>query len=529
MAKLTAPDYVIIAAYLTGVVVMGLYFSRRQKSLNEYFLASGNMPWWAVAVSLHATLLSPVTFLGMAGWIYAKDSRSSFGNMLLIMPVMYFSAVLWVPIWNRLRVLSIYEYLEKRYHPTVRSFAAALFPVGILFWVGNGLVTASKAFSMVAFSNVSDVQVYTCLVAIMILGTTYTVLGGARAVVWTDVIQAAVFFVAYAASLLMLLAHFGWEPARIYEIASSISAKDWGYSHATLISTELSLAIEATIWVIIFTRILEIVTFGTNQTFVQRLLATGSHRNMMKAMLGKGGVDMIFLILGIATAWGLVAYYHENAEAAASVGHKDNVLAVFVVAQMPVVLRGVIMAGLFAALMSTFDSAINSISSVTINDFYRRYCKRDGSEHHYVAVSRIITIGFGFVLLAYAMWQYKHSANTVNQRLGELNNLVVAPLLCFFVLGIFSRRANTLGVLIGGFVGIIFALLFQGFPGWFEPPIFKGVSGWFEAPLKDVKINWMWIGGMATLVGLASGYAASLLFAPPPKDKTEGLTVWRRQ
>ena len=144
MAKLSAPDYVIIAVYLVGVVLLGLYFSRRQKSLDEYFLASGNMPWWAVAVSLHATLLSPVTFLGMAGWIYTKDSRSAFGSMLLMMPVMYCSAVLWVPVWNRLRVLSIYEYLEKRYHPAVRSFAALLFPVGILFWVGNFPVDALK-------------------------------------------------------------------------------------------------------------------------------------------------------------------------------------------------------------------------------------------------------------------------------------------------------------------------------------------------------------------------------------------------
>jgi len=524
MAELTAWDYLVIAVYLVGVVLLGIYFSRRQKTLNEYFLASGNMPWWAVAISLHATLLSPVTFLGLAGWIYMKDSRAWVGLMVLIMPVMYLSAMLWVPVWQRLRFHSIYEYLEGRYHQAVRVFAAALFPISILFWVGNGLVTASKAFSAV-----SNVNVYICLVSIIILGTTYTMLGGARAVVWTDVIQAAVFFVGYAVSLWILLDHFDWEPTRIYDIASTTTSEKSIHPHATLMSAEFDLAIEATIWAIIVTEILRILSFGTNQTFIQRLLATGSRRNMIKAMIGKGGVDITFLAVGIATAWGLVAYYHENPAAATSIAHGDDVLAVFVVTQMPVLLRGVILAGLFAALMSTFDSALNSISCVTINDFYRRYFKRNASERHYVAVSRLVTVGFGFVLLLYAILQYGDSAATVNERLGKLNNLLVAPVLCFFVLGIISRRANTFGVLIGSIVGIIFAVLFQGIPGWFGPPMFEQVGGWFAPPFEGRKVNWMWIGGMATIVSLTSGYAASLLFASPPQHKIEGMTVWNNE
>lgn len=508
MEQLSTWDYLIIAAYIAGVVVLGFYFSSRQKSLHEYFLASGDMPWWAVAISLHATLLSPVSFLGITGWIFFKDSRYFFGSAVFMMPVMFISALLWVPVWGRLRLFSIYEYLERRYHQAVRVFAAALFPISILFWVGNGLVAASKAFSAV-----SNVDVAVCLVAIVAIGTTYTVLGGARAVIWTDVVQAVVFLVAYVVSALLILDHFDWQPGQIYAIASSVTSETTGYPPTALVSVEFDLAIEATLWAIIFTRLTEIIGFGTNQTFVQRLLATGSRRNMIKAMLGKGGIDIFFFVLVIITGWGLVAFYHENQMAAIAIEHPDDVMAHFVVSEMPIVLRGVILAGLFAALMSTFDSALNSISSVTINDFYRRYIAPHGDERHHVAVSRIVCVGFALVLLLYALWQHRHSGATVMERLGKLNNLLIAPLICFFVLGILTRRANTMGVLIGGISGIVIAILFQGVPGWFDPPV-------------TVEINWQWIGGLSTLASIGIGYTASFLFPRPLQEKTEGLTLW---
>ena len=507
-AHLSRVDYAVIAVYVVGVVALGLYFTKRQKSLDEYFLASGNMPWWAVAISLHATLLSPVSFLGVVGWIFLKDSRYYFGVTVVMVPVMLISALMWVPVWGKLRFFSIYEYLEHRYHQSVRVFAATLFPIGILFWVGNGLVVASQAFG-----SVSGVSVHVCLILIVSLGTIYTMLGGARAVVWTDVLQAFVFLLAFAVSALLILHQFEWQPGRVYQIASTVISKETGNPATQIFSFEFNLAVEATLWSILFMNLVQIVHFGTNQTFVQRLLATGSRRNMIKAMVGKGFFDLVFLVLAIVTALCLVAFYHENTEAAASIMHTDEVMAHFVVNEIPVVLRGVIMAGLFAALMSTFDSALNSVSSVTINDFYRRYFVREGTQRHYVMVSRIVTMGFGIVLLLFALWQHSHSDATVMERLGKLNNLLTAPMVCFFALGVLSKRANTFGVLVGGVAGIMVALVLQGFPGLFEPP------------LQGVQINWMWIGGFATLASIAVGYFASLLFPAPDREKIQGLSL----
>lgn len=508
MKQLVFWDWAIIAVYIVGVLCLGLYFSRRQTSLREYFLASGKMPWWAVSISMYATMLSPLSFLGFSGWIFLKDSRWQFGGVILMSLVIYpVAAFLWIPLWGRLRMLSIYEYLEYRFHPAVRAFGAALFPIQMIFWIGNGLVTASQAFEQV----VPGVSATQCLIAIVLLGTVYTMLGGSRAVIWTDVLQFFVFLFAYLIMGCVILSYFNWQPGEIYRIASSVQSEVTGYPHTQFISAEFNMAVEATIWAILFVNALEVLGFGSQQVVIQRLLASGGQRNMYKAMFGYIGVNVIWIVLAIVVTWGLVAFYHQNVAARDAIEHPDKVVPHFVVNYLQVVVRGMILAGLLAAMMSSFDSALNSMSSVTINDFYRRYFARNRSEKDYVAASRYCTLGWGVLLLLFALWQKGHSDSTALERVAKLHLLVIGPVLCFFVLGVFTRRATTFGALVGGFVTMAVALSLNGFPGLFEP----NIEGY----------NWMWIEGISVIVGLPTGYVVSLFFPAPPPEKLKGLTV----
>ena len=224
MHQLSVWDYVIIAGYLSGVMVLGLVFSRRQTSLREYFLASGNLPWWAVSISLYATMLSPLSFLGICGWIFMKDSRWAVGAAVVGIGTTVVAAVIWVPLWGRLQMMSIYEYLENRFHRGLRAFGAAIFPISMVFWVGNGLVAAAMAFKAV-----TGVPLEYCVIGIVVLGTVYTMMGGSRAVIWTDVAQAAVFFLAFVVIGVLLLQYFDWQPMKIYKIASSVISEETGY------------------------------------------------------------------------------------------------------------------------------------------------------------------------------------------------------------------------------------------------------------------------------------------------------------
>ena len=510
MARLSHWDYLVIAGYLSGIVIIGLIFFRRQKSLREYFLASGALPWWAVAISMYATELSPISFLGIAGWIFLKDSRFAVGGMLLAAVAAVVAALIWVPLWSRLQIQSIYGYLERRYNPAVRSFGAAIFPTLMIFWVGNGLVAASMSFEAV-----TDVPAWYCILAIVALGTVYTMLGGARAVIWTDVAQFVVFVFAFVVIGVLLLRYFDWQPMRIYNIASNVISEETHYPHTKIFSAEFSLQVEATIWAIMFMMFFHIFVQGTNQVTMQRLMAAGKRKEMFKGLLGSAGVNVFFVTLVVLVSWGFVAFYHENPVIRATIDHPDQVMAHYVVGHVPNLVRGLIMAGLLAAIMSTFDSALNSMSSVTINDFYRRYFVRHRSEQHYVAISRYFTLGWGVLLLLFALWQLGHSESTVIERVSRLQVLVFGPIVSFFVMGLFSRRVNAGGVLIGGAAGIMVPLAFNGFPGLFERWI-------------SYEINFMWLGGLGMLTGFVVSYPASLLFAKPPADKLKGLTIWTK-
>jgi SSS family solute:Na+ symporter len=513
MNQLSFWDYAVMGAYMIGVLALGLFFSGRQKSLREYFLASGSLPWWAISISLYATMLSPLSFLGICGWVFMKDSRWAVGAAVVGIGTTILAAVIWVPLWGRLQMMSIYEYLEKRFHPGLRAFGAALFPISMLFWVGNGLVAAAMAFKAV-----TGVPLEYCVIGTVLLGTVYTMLGGSRAVIWTDVAQAAVFFFAFVVIDVLLLQYFGWQPTKIYNIASSVISEETGYPKTKMFSAEFSLAVEATIWAIIFSNIIDALMFGSSQVRVQRLLAAGSRRNMYKSLFGYIGVSSLFIGLTVSAAWGFVAYYEQNTAAKAMIDHPDQVMPNYVASQVPVFVRGLIMAGLLAAVMSTFDSALISMSSITVNDFYRRYLVRQRSEKHYVSSSRLITFAWGAVVLAFALWQLGHRDSPVLERVGKLNLLVLPPMGTFFVLGVFTKRCNTMGVLIGALASVAMALAFSGFPGLMKP--------WVDP--RDFAINWIWLNGLCTATGFLMGYLASLLFRPPAADKLQGLTMWTK-
>ncbi len=508
MTKLTYIDYSIIGAYLGGMVVLGAMFSRRQKSLSEYFHAGGKIPWWAAGISILATGLSPISYLAGPGWIFEKDSRYSIVMTLLGFPAVIAAIYLWVPLWSRLRVMSIYEYLERRFDPGIRTFGAVMFFVGLTFWLGTALVT-----SAMGFETVSGFPGRLCLVIIVVLGTAYTVLGGMRAVIWTDVVQYVIFMVGYGAIFLVLLSMFDWQPMEIYRVAST-KISETGYPHTKLISFELDPNVEATIWVLLFSRLFTTLHYGADQMAVQRMHSTGSPRNMAKAMLGGHVCVLFFSLLSLPAAWGFVAYYHLHPEEAAQIAHTDQVLPQFVIKHLPVILRSLIMAGVLAALMSSFDSAINSMSNIAISDFYRRYVKRDAQEHELVVLAKAMTVFFALLLMTFALFQYDLEGDTAGEKLGKLGNVIAAPVLSFFLLGLLTKRANTGGALIGAVAGVGFAVVFNGIPGVIEKRL-----DW---------INWMWVGGLATVFNLLVGYLASFLFPPPAKEDLAGLTVYDR-
>ena len=577
MAKFSIFDYLVIGIYLASMVVMGILFSGRQKSLKEYFHAGGNLPWWAVGISLIATHLSPISYLALPGWIFERDTRSSITGGLIEFLMVLPTAALWIPIWARLRVLSIYEYLERRFHPAVRSIGAMLFIVYTVFWLSTALVAASKGFE-----SVSGFDGRLCLLVIGLLGAFYTVLGGMRAVIWTDVVQYVVFVGGYLMIAIVLLSTF--DPMEIWTLASNQISERTGHPHTKLISHEWSMAVEGTIWVLLSGSLVRALAFGTNQITVQRMHATRDRRTMFKALLANAVTGYGFVLFTVPVAWGFVAYYSQHPELKREITHPDMVLPHFVLLNLPLIMRSLVMGGVLAALMSTFDSALNSMSNVTNNDFYRRYLEPNRSEDHYVRVAKLLTLGFGLVLLGFALSQYDQQRGTAGEHFTRLTSLVSAPIGAFFVLGILSKRVNTPGVLCGAVAAIALSLGFNGLPPMVQPVLNKTTLFTVESAVGDdldkgvisgrlartfrshgivvrsdaavlareerrrwqirngelfyfldrkggvvtvahEPISWMWIPVLSMVLNLLVGYLASFLFTRPLAERLAGLTL----
>jgi len=494
-------DYITILIYFSGIIIAGIYFSKKQNTLSEFFHASGNIPWWAVSISNFSTGVSPISYLAAAGWIFVKDSRLSIVPSLIGLLFVPLTVFIWLPLWSRLRVFSIYEYLEIRFQPWVRSLGAVLYLITTVIWVGTGLTTVA-----LGFEQVTGIDARWFIFLISVAGTTYTVLGGMRAVIWTDVIQFGVFLIGYAAIIFCLLSVFEWKPLEIYRIASETISLETGYPHTKLISFELDLSIEATLWVLLFSKFFFALSNGTTQWEVQRLHSTGSRTNMLKAIVWGKVIVLGFSLLWVPIAWGFVAFYVEFPEAKTAILHPDQVLPDFVARQLPGMFRSLVFAGILAALMSTLDSGINSMGSVTTNDFIRRfyYANKRVTETKLVVISKVMTIFFSIIIVVFCLWQMETQHETAFEKMGKLSAVFLPPITSFFLLGVISKRTNTNGAVIGGIAGVSFAILFNGIPGLIEPTIHG--------------VNWMWVASLATAINVGIGYVASFVFPPPLEE-----------
>jgi SSS family solute:Na+ symporter len=505
MHKVGSLELFMVGLFLFVVIAQGVVFRGRPKTLRDYFISGKRLPFWMISVSLYASLLTPMSFVGVTSWVYQKDSRWLIGSSIVGLLTISIASRIWVPLWDRLRPLSIYEYLEQRFSPSLRIFAVAMFICQMIFWLGNELVTTA---GMLELSY--DLPPILCLLIIMAIGAIYTVVGGARSDIVTEQTQFLILVTALFAIAIELFDHFGKNLASVYHLASLHRSAVTAYPHTQIVSTELSLGVEGTIWAIIFARFTNVMAFGTEQLVVQRLTAVGVRREMYYAMIGFGVLDVVVAILAVFTSWELIAFY-QNSPGVRPPAHPDQVLIAYSLDFASPFVRGLVMCGLSSALLSSFGTGLNSVSNVMVNDCYRRFWRPHESQGHYLLISRAVVLVACLVLLLFALWQYQHREVTVLQRVGQFTALVSGPIACFFMLGVFSRRTNAQGAIAGGFAALMFSLIFNGIPGAM-PPYIPG-------------INWMWIGGMSMFSGFAIGYLVSLLFTPKPLDALDGLTV----
>jgi SSS family solute:Na+ symporter len=499
-------DIVMLLGYMVMLVGVGVYFSQRQRSREEYFLAGRRMPWFLVGVSLVATLISTATYVSVPGEMirYGIGFFSSVLAYPLVIPIV---TRLVIPTLMRLHIRSVYEYLEKRYDGSVRTLGALAFVLSRLLWLGLILYTVSFAVSAMLGLSVR--------VLILLVGAVtifYTTIGGIRTVIWTDFLQFAIMVGGALAVpvFVWLRTHTGpefwW---RLFSEAGRAQVALFSFD-PTVRVTVGGMLLAVFFW--------NLCTYGADQIAVQRYLSTPSiraaRRSLWISTLGTLALVGLLMFCGIA----LFAFSYLKSGASLSVfqaeivREADRIFPRFVVQELPEGISGLLVAAVLAAAMSSFSSGVNAISHVIVTDGFERWGERwfsrPGLRRERALALAIGALGMGIALLLAA------AMRITNWNLVELmervNHLFLGPLGVLVFAGLLSPRVGKPSALAGFALAFLTSLVVS---------FGKQVLGW------GASLSFMWIIPGSFLVGTLGAFVLSRLLPPPDRTHIVGLTI----
>lgn len=382
-ASLSVLDWSAIAVYGVVLVGMGWYFSRREKTTSNFFLAGRRIPWWASGISIFATSLSAITFMAIPAKTWDTDWLY-FPQNLLIVVVAPIAAMLMVPAFRRIDVTTAYEWLEHRFHWSLRLAASALY---MLFQVARvAVVTLLPALALAA---VTGLDVTTCILVMGVICILYTVLGGIEAVIWSDVLQAIVLFGGGFWALGIMIS--GSEGGLAGMVTDASAAGKLRLADLSVDLTGPSLLV-----IVLGGIFSNIIPYASDQSVVQRYLAVKDVREAKRAVWAGAVLAIPASLLFFALGTGLWSYYRAHPGSLEPTAQLDQILPLFIVEMLPAGVAGIVLAGLFAAAMSSLDSSMNSVATAFTTDWYRRF-RPEADDRRRLVVARIATVVIGIV------------------------------------------------------------------------------------------------------------------------------------
>ena len=444
-------DWITLGGYLLILVLMGIYFARRENSTEDFFLAGRRIPWWAAGISIFATQLSAITFMAIPAKSYASDWTYFIQSMgiFAMAPVV---AYLFLPFFRRLDVTTAYEYLEHRFSVGIRLFGSAQY---LLFQFGRMAVVVY--LPALALSAVTGFDVHASILIMGVLCIFYTVLGGMEAVIWSDVMQAVVLL---GGAVLIVLACASGVEGGMPELFQR--ADDAGRLRLANLDAGWDFA-QASLPVVILGGIfINLVPYASDQSVVQRYLTTRDERAARKAIWFGGILAIPASILFFAIGSALFGFYDANPERLVPLEKTDQILPWFLVNEIPSGLAGLVIAGIFAAAMSSLDSSMNSSATALVTDFYRRFVP-SREERHYLRLARFLTIVLGCIGTAVALVMASFSAQGIFDQWLQIVGLFAGGLCGLFVLGIFTRRTGAGSAVVGILVSVLVLVYVRNF------------------------------------------------------------------
>jgi solute:Na+ symporter, SSS family len=479
-------NYAILITYLALNLLVGVYFAYRQKDTNDYFRGGQRISWWAAGIAIFGTQLSSLSFMAVPAKTYASDWTyiTAAAAVILVAPIVVFA---YLPFFRRLDITSAYEYLEKRFNLGVRLFGSAAFVL-----MQTGRMAIVLYLPALALSVVSDLNIYVCLITMGMLSTIYTILGGAEAVTWTEVLQ---FFVLVGSALLTLFLIFNGLNGGVSAFFQTAQAD--GKLKMAIWSWDYSIA---SFWVVLIGNLFaQLVPYTSDQAVIQRYLTTPDEKQASRAIWLNAlfTIPSAIIFYGIGTA--LYVFYKQNPNLVSSSLQNDAIFPWFIVNQMPVGLSGLVIAGLFAAGQSGSQA---SIATAIVTDFYERLNPK-AEDWRALRLARWLTLLLGVVGVGAAALMATYPIKSVWDIFLTILGLFGGSLAGVFALGIFTKRAHAVGAIVGVVVSVVTLFLVQQY----------------------TTVHFFLYAGIGIVVCFVAGYVSSLVI-PYETKPLEGLTIF---
>ncbi len=478
-------DWLVIALYFVVVIGISVYVSRKMgDTTGDFFLGGQKIPWWAAGLSIFGSKLSALTFIAIPAKAYATDWVYILNNLMIIAVVPIVTSF-YLPYFRKLRITSVYEYLQVRFDAKVKLLGSLTFVIFQLSRLGVVIYLPALVLSTVTGTNI-----FLCIGLTTLVTTAYSVFGGIEAVVWTEVMQVFVLLGGALVSFFFMAANTDGGLGAFFSEASQagkFKVADLGWSMS-----------QPVLWVIVVGAFLtNLVTYTSDQVVVQRYLTTATEGEARRSIWTNAlmVIPATFIFFGVGTA--LWFFYRHHPADLNPHGRTDDVFPWFISQQLPAGLSGLVIAGLFAATMSTISSSMNAIATVITTDFYKGF-KKDATDKQSLVFAKRITMLLGATGCAIAVYLvYLQNVSIWDQYL-KIIGLFGGCLAGMFAAGIFFPKINSKGI----FIGFILSSI-----GLFFVQRSESIS-FFLYPL------------FAVIGCVVMGYIFSLIF-PESKDKTQ--------
>jgi SSS family transporter len=430
----------IVVAYFLIMTGLGAWGARRQKSSEDFFLAGHGSGRWTIVISTFACLFSGISFLGTAGWLRSQALIPFIANMASLFIAATLINTFLLPHFYKLRITSIYDFLESRYNVAVRLVVALLFQVLKALWIGGMLYIPG-----LMFETLTGIPSVWWIILMAALGLFVCFSGGLRSVMLTDLIQFTIMIVALAAIVYIGLQAVQWDIGAAWD-----TGRELGITKAT--AWDFSPFATSTAFFLAYMVLVNTAAYGSDQVGLQRYLSAKSLQEARKSVYLTPVLTFLAVVLLYVASFLVVVYFERKPELWSAELKLDQYLPQFVKVAMPIGLSGLMIAAVLSASISSFAGGVLSLTTVTMEDFLKRYYPK-GSDARYLRDSRYVTIAWCCV--AFYLTFFAARFESIVRYILDVGGPLQAVILGVFLLGIYAKSSTSAGVFIGAIMGAI--------------------------------------------------------------------------